>query len=263
MQIIMDRPGRASGTETPVSDTEAEVRRDLAAAYRLVAHFGWDDLIATHLSARIPGEETFLINPFGLMFDEITASSLVKIDLQGNILQDTPYAINRAGFVIHSAVHEARHDAACVIHLHTRDGVAVSAIEPGLLPLNQTAIMASAAIARHEYEGVAVDEGERARLAADLGDANMMLLSNHGTLALGASVAEAFLAIYTLEWACSVQVRTLSMGQPLRAADPAVVAMTQARFSTANTQEAATYARKLLWPALLRKVDRIDPGYAM
>lgn len=259
MQIIMDRPSAA--TANPMSDQERICRRDLAACYRLVAHYGWDDLLATHLSAKIPDEDAFLINPFGLMFDEITASSLVKVNLEGEILSPTPYAMNRAGFVIHSAVHAARHDAGCVMHLHTRDGVAVSATEGGLLPLNQTAMILTDAVTFHDYEGVAVDEAERARLAADLGNKPLMLLYNHGTLSVGASVAEAFLQMYMLEWACTVQVRTLSMGQPLHPASPDVIAHTSEAFGFRNAAMTEKYARDLLWPALLRKLDRIDPGY--
>lgn len=247
---------------SPMSDAERKVRTDLAAAYRLVAHFGWDDLLATHLSARVPGEEAFLINPIGLMFDEITANSLVKVNLEGEILQETPHAINRAGFVIHSAVHAARHDAGCVIHLHTRDGVAVSAVEGGLLPLNQTAMLIGGDIATHEYEGVALDEAERARLVADLGERNLMFLCNHGTLSVGASIPEAFVQMYQLEWACTVQVRTLSMGLSLHPAPPAVVRFTQNQFPPGKTQVGAFYAKDLVWPALLRKLDRSDRSYA-
>lgn len=260
MQIALDTV-KADPAAQAMSEAERAVRRDLAACYRLVAHFGWDDLLATHLSAKIPGEEAFLINPFGMMFDEITASSLVKVDLDGNILRETPYPVNRAGFVIHSAVHAVRDDAGCVMHLHTRDGVAVSATEGGLLPLNQTAMIVRSTLAFHEYEGVAVHEAERARLAADLGDAKLMLLYNHGTLSVGASVSEAFLQIYMLEWACSVQVRTLSMGQKLHAADPDVIRETEEKFGLGNRETVEGYARNLLWPALLRKLERVSPGY--
>ena len=247
---------------SPASAAECAARHDLAAAYRLVAQFGWDDLLATHLSARVPGEEAFLINPIGLLFEEITASSLVKVNLQGEILQDTPHAINRAGFVIHSAVHGAREDACCVMHLHTRDGVAVSAVRGGLQPLNQTAMLVNGDIAFHAYEGVALDEAERTRLVADLGERNLMFLSNHGTLAVGPSIPEAFVQMYQLEWACTVQVRTLSMGLPLQAAAAEVVRKTQTQFPPGKTEVGACYAKELVWPALLRKLDRIAPGYA-
>lgn len=195
---------------------EWSVRVDLAACYRLVAHYGWTDSIATHISARVPGEETFLLNPYGLLFDEVTASSLVKVDLHGNILAPTEHSINPAGFVVHSAVHQARPDVGCVIHLHTDDGVAVSCIKEGLLPLNQTAMLLAPHIAYHDYEGVALDLDERDRLGNDLGKRQMMILRNHGTLTVGRNVAEAFLRMYLLERACTIQVRALGMGRPLQ-----------------------------------------------
>ncbi len=249
--------------ETSVAETwspeERAVRVDLAAAYRLVAHYGWDDLIFTHLSAAVPGpgpEKHFLINPFGLMFDEITASSLVKVDLDGRIVEPSAYAINPAGFTIHSAVHAARPDAHCVLHLHTIGGVAVSAQAGGLLPLNQTAMIAASDLAYHEYEGVALDLAERPRLVADLGTKSAMLLWNHGTLALGASVAEAFLTMYFLERACAMQVATLAGGGALHDARPGVVELVakQSGFGKAAVAKAA-------WAPLLRRLDRIDPSF--
>jgi len=247
-----------NATLTDAAAQEAQIRRDLAACYRLVAHFGWDDLIATHISARLPVPgEVFLINPYGMMFDEITASSLVKINADGDILEPTPHQVNPAGFVIHSAVHQARPDAGCVIHLHTRDGVATSMIEDGLMPLNQTAMVVAGDIAFHEYEGVAVELDERERLQADLGDKNLMLLRNHGTLAVGASVAQAFVRMYFLEWACSVQVRALSTGRALHQPDPAVIEKVGARKAGSEA-----FSRDLVWPALLRKAYRLDPGFA-
>lgn len=209
----LQRPQSASA----MSPAEWTVRVDLAACYRLVAYYGWTDSIATHISARIPGEDAFLLNPYGLLFEEVTASNLVKIDLAGNILSPTEHSINPAGFVVHSAVHEARHDIGCVIHLHTDDGVAVSCLEEGLLPLNQTAMLLAENIAYHDYEGVALDLDERKRLGSDLGLRQMMILRNHGTLTVGHNVAEAFLRMYLLERACSIQVRALGMGRPLRA----------------------------------------------
>lgn len=241
----------------PIGAAEMAARRDLAACYRLVAMFGWDDLVATHISARVPGEESFLINPFGLLFEEITALSLVKVDLDGNVLRATPHSVNQAGFVIHSAVHAARPEAACVIHLHTKDGVAVSALEEGLLPLNQTAMLLSRDIAFHEYEGVAFNLEERDRLARDLGDKGLMLLRNHGTLAVGPSIADAFTSLYFLEWACTVQVRTLAMGRPLHDAEPAVIA----GVASHRGPEGSTLARDLVWPALVRKLDRMDKSW--
>jgi len=237
---------------------EAEIRRDLAACYRLIAHCGWDDLIATHISSAIPGEDAFLINPFGMLFEEITASSLVKINSAGELLQPSRFGVNKAGFVVHSAVHMARPDAGCVIHLHTRDGVAVSMLEGGLLPYNQTAMIYAHDIAFHEYEGVADDLAERERLGADLGDKNMMLLRNHGTLALGRTVGEAFMRIYYLEWCCSVQIRALSTGQALHKPDQQVVAAMEKRM---KPEMVGDFSDGLLWPAMLRKLDRIDPSY--
>jgi ribulose-5-phosphate 4-epimerase/fuculose-1-phosphate aldolase len=259
--MVMDKTADKSRIGK-MSDVEAQMRRDLAACYRLVALYGWDDMLATHISARLPdedGKECFLLNPLGLMFEEITASSLVKINMDGEIISDTPYKVNRAGFVIHSAVHAARHDAGCVIHLHSLDGVAVSAMEDGILPLNQTAITIASHVAFHDYEGVATNEDERARLAADLGNKPLMLLRNHGTLAVGPSIAGAFVLMYLLETCCTVQVRTLGMGQKLHAADPKVIAETGKMMNDFNF---ASYAEAMAWPALLRKLDRENPGYA-
>lgn len=247
----------AAAPAAAMGEAELAMRRDLAACYRMVAIMGWDDGIATHISARVPGEESFLINPFGLLFEEVTASSLVKIDCDGNVLSDTPHRVNKAGFVVHSAVHLARADAVCVIHLHTRDGVAVSALEEGLLPLNQGAMLLANDVAFHDYEGVALDTEERERLAQDLGDRNFMLLRNHGTLTLGPSVAEAYSRLYQFERACTIQVRTLAMGRPLHPVDPAVVAKTAAQGRAIG----GDFARNLSWPAMLRKLDRIDPSW--
>lgn len=242
---------------TPVSDSEARLRVDLAAAYRLVAHFGWDDLVATHISVRLPDEEAFLINPFGMLFDEIRPADLVKVNMEGEILAPTPWRVNRAGFVIHSAIHGARHDAQCVIHLHTPDGVAVSTLEEGLLPLNQTAMLLAGDIAFHEFEGIAVDLEERERLVGDLGDKSIMLLRNHGTLALGASIPEAFATAYFLESACTIQVRALGMGRPVHAAPADAVA----RVAAFRPNQGAEVAHGLIWPALIRRLDRLDPSW--
>ena len=257
MKITIDKraPSFSGG-----SDAEWAARCDLAAAYRLVAHFGWDDLISTHLSVRIAGRDEFLINPLGLMFEEITASSLVKVNFDGDIVQDTPYSINRAGFVIHSAIHMARPELHCVIHLHTKDGVAISATEEGLLPLNQSAMIIRSEVARHAYEGVATSEEERARLVADLGDKRIMILDNHGTLYAGESVAEAFYHCYLFEWACTTQVRTLSMGLGWRAADQDEVRKTEATIASDRDQY-SIFSQSLVWPAVLRKLDRVNPGY--
>lgn len=242
-----------------VSPEEWAVREDLAAAYRLVAHFGWDDLIFTHLSARVPGpEHHFLINPFGYLFEEVTASSLVKIDIDGNIVLDNGFTANAAGFTIHSAIHMAREDAQSVMHLHTDAGQAVSAMADGLLPLNQTALFSESGLAYHEYEGVAFNLDERPRLIADLGDKHAMLLWNHGTLTLGASVAECFLRMYFLERACQAQVLTLGAGRELHL--PSEQAMEATRALT-RTPEGAGAIGALAWPALIRMLDRRDRGF--
>lgn len=240
------------------SAEERAIRRDLAACYRLVALYGWDDFTGTHISARLPGaDDTFLINPFGMFFEEVTASSLVKVNLAGEIVEPSPYPVNPAGFVIHSAIHMAREDAGCVIHLHTRDGMAVSGLEAGLLPLTQMAILVMSEVAFHDYEGVATNMEERARLQRDLGEKNLMFLRNHGTLAVGRSVREAFRSIANLERACSAQVAALSMGQPLCLPDPAVVAEADRKF----TRDMMAASAERNWPALLRKLDRENPGY--
>lgn len=239
------------------TDAELHVRRDLAACYRLVALYGWDDLTSTHISARVPGEEAFLINPYGTFFAEMTASSLVKINSEGDILEPTPHRVNPAGFVIHSAIHMAREDAGCVIHLHTRDGMAVSTLKEGILPIAQQAMAIRNDLACHEYEGVATNLDERARLQLDLGEKNMMLLRNHGTLAIGRTVADAFRRIYALERVCSVQVAALSMGRPIHYPEPDVINETAEKF----TSQVLSSLAELAWPGLLRKLDRESPGY--
>jgi ribulose-5-phosphate 4-epimerase/fuculose-1-phosphate aldolase len=243
------------------SKTEAEIRVDLAACYRLVALYGWDDLIFTHISARVPGpEHHFLINPYGMMFEEITASSLVKIDLRGVITGTSPYPVNAAGFTIHSAVHEVREDAGCVMHLHTPDGTAVSTSSEGLLPLNQTAQLVIPDLAYHDYEGVALDLDERPRLQRDLGSKNIMLLHNHGSLAVGRTCAEAFLRMYFLERACTMQVRTRMLGG-VEADHPTAPDVVEKNAELAMSGGMSKLAEKLIWPALLRKLDRLDPGF--
>lgn len=244
-----------------VSQEEWQTRVDLAAAYRLVAMFGWDDLIFTHLSARVPGpEHHFLINPYNLMFEEMTASALVKIDVDGNKVMDVPEPVNRAGFVIHSAIHNAREDAVSVMHLHTPYGQAVSAMAEGLLPHTQTAMIAGHDVAYREYEGIATELEERERLVADLGHKNLMILRNHGTLALGASIAQAFLRLYFLERACEAQVHMLAAGRSgLHNPPQGVEHKVEEQSSGAGM---AMLAQGLAWPALLRKLDRTNPGYA-
>ena len=240
------------------------MRSGLAAAYRAAALFGWDDMIGTHFTVRVPTAEdepeAFLINPYGKTFDKITASSLLKVDVEGNILSDSDFPVNKAGFVVHSSVHRAREDAGCVMHLHTKDGVACSALEDGLLPLNQTALIIRGKIGLHEYEGPAVSLEERERMAAALGMHDLMFLRNHGTMAVGATVAEAFQRMYLLECACTYQVRTLSMGLPWHMPDQHVIDDTYVKYGFRN-KHSEHYARQLFWPALLRKLDRVCPDY--
>jgi ribulose-5-phosphate 4-epimerase/fuculose-1-phosphate aldolase len=241
-----------------VSAEEWAIREDLAATYRLVALHGWDDLIFTHISARVPGpEHHFLINPYGLMFEEITASSLVKIDVEGNKLVDSPFPVNAAGFTIHSALHMNRDDAGCVIHLHTTDGVAVSAQREGLLAIDQHAMSISDDIAYHDYEGIALDLGERDRLVADIGDKHLMILRNHGTLAIGKTCADAFMRMFFLERACSMQVRALAGGAPTNWPNQGVPEKTASQGRGAFDGSMGAMA----WPALRRKCDRVDPSY--
>lgn len=249
-----DRAGMAPG--------EWERRVDLAAAYRLVALYGWDDLIFTHLSARVPGpEHHFLINPYDMMFEEITASSLVKIDVEGNPVGKSDHPVNPAGFTIHSAVHMSREDAQAVMHVHTPHGQAVSAMACGLLPHTQTAMIAKHDIAYHEYEGIATDLAERERLVADLGDRNVMILRNHGTLALGDSVGTCFLRLYFLERACEAQVHMLAAGRDGLHNPPQGVERKVAGQSSAP--DMSRVSKGLVWPALLRKLDRADPGFRL
>ena len=246
--------------QSKVSDEEWNARVDLAAAYRLVALYGWDDLIFTHLSVRVPGpEHHFLINPYNLMFEEITASTLVKIDVEGKPVLPTPYITNPAGFTIHSAIHMARDDAHAVMHLHTPHGQAVSAMAEGLLPHTQTAMIARHNVAYHDYEGIATDLDERERLVADLGNKHAMILRNHGTLAVGQSVADCFMRLYFLERACQTQVMMLSAGRENLNNPPQGTPEKVEGQSPPGGM--AMVAQALAWPALLRKLDRIDSGF--
>lgn len=250
----------ARAAHDPVmSAAERRLREDLAAAYRLIALNGWDDLLFTHLSARIPGpEHHFLLNPFGLMFDEVTASSLVKVDLDGNMIEPQEgVRINPAGFTIHSAVHAARPDAQCVIHLHTVAGVGVSCQKHGLLPIHQAAMLFQQKLAYHAYEGVAFDHDERPRLVADLGEADYMILRNHGTLAVGRSVGEAFARIYNLERSCQMQIAAMAGGAELEM--PSQKAQTTTR--TQGADQPQWVADDYIWPALLRRLDRTGADY--
>jgi len=242
-----------------VGEEEWAIRVDLSCAYRMVAHYGWDDLIFTHLSARIPGpDHHFLLNPYNLMFEEVTASSLVKVDVDGNPVEPSPFITNPAGFTIHSAIHMAREDAHAVMHLHTPAGQAVSAHNDGLLPLTQTAMLIRDDIAFHDYEGVAVDLGERERLVVDLGTKNGMILRNHGTLAVGKNVGECFIRLYYLERACQAQIMALSAGDQVNN-PPQGSPETTAQQGAIGLPLAANL---LAWPALLRKAHRLDPSFA-
>lgn len=241
-----------------VSVEEWKVRTDLAACYRAIAMYGWDDLVFTHVSARVPGpDDHFLINAYGMMFEEITASSLVKVDLRGNKILDSPHAINPAGFVIHSAVHEARQDVGCVLHTHTRAGIAVSAQADGLLPISQTSLFPYATLAYHSYEGIALNDDEKPRLVADLGDSNAMILRNHGLLTTGTTIADAFLLMYVLETACQIQIMAQSSGGELIHVPLPIVEGIQAQAE----QVTKGLGGALIWPGLLRKLDRRDATF--
>ena len=241
-----------------VSEAEWKARVDLAALYRLAALHGWDDLIFTHISARVPGpEHHFLINPYGFYFEEMTASALVKVDLEGQIVQQTQNFINPAGFTIHSAVHAAREDALFVIHLHSDAGVAVAAQAEGLLPLTQNALVVGPQIAYHDYEGIALNLDERERIVGDLGPSKkLMMLRNHGLLALGSSAAEAWLGIYFLQKACQQQVMALSIGR-----DKVLLAPESAQAEVRQQTAGLPMIAQLTWPGLLRRLDRQMPGY--
>jgi ribulose-5-phosphate 4-epimerase/fuculose-1-phosphate aldolase len=241
-----------------VSDEEWQVRVDLAACYRIIAMYGWDDLVFTHISARVPGgEDHFLINPYGLLFEEITASSLVKVDLTGDKVLESPHPVNPAGFVIHSAVHAAREDAACVLHTHTKAGIAVSAQADGLLPISQTSLFPYVTLGYHNYEGVALNDDEKPRLVADLGTNNALILRNHGLLTAAPTVADAFLFMYVLETACQIQIMAQSGGSDLVQVPEPVVAGIQAQAE----QVTKGLGGALVWPALLRKLDRRDASF--
>jgi ribulose-5-phosphate 4-epimerase/fuculose-1-phosphate aldolase len=247
-----------AGVRQQVSAAEWEARVNLAAAYRLVALYGWDDLVFTHISCRIAGpEHHFLINPYGMMFEEITASSLVKIDLQGNKVLDSPYEINPAGFTIHSCIHAAREDVACVIHVHSLNGIAVSAQRGGLLPISQQSLFVLSSLAYHDYEGVALNAEEQPRLVKDLGGKAYLMLRNHGLLTVGTSVADAFLFMYLFESACTIQVRAQSSGGELIQIPAPILQGIRA----AATQVTRGLGGALAWPGLLRKLDRANPGY--
>jgi ribulose-5-phosphate 4-epimerase/fuculose-1-phosphate aldolase len=240
-----------------VSAEEWALRVDLAACYRLVALHGWDDLVFTHISARVPdGQGHFLLNPFGMTFEELTASSLVKVDAECRKILPSPYEVIPAGFVIHSAIHAARSDAHCVLHTHTLAGVAVSAARDGLLPISQQATIVLPSIGYHDYEGLALTDDEKPRLVADLGKNTYLILRNHGLLTVGSSVANAFLAMYLLQRACEIQVRAAALGALVH-----VDAGINSRPGVNANAAMRGQDGMLAWPALLRRLDRIDPSY--
>jgi ribulose-5-phosphate 4-epimerase/fuculose-1-phosphate aldolase len=240
-----------------VSAEEWQLRCDLAASYRMVAAYGWSDLVFTHISARIPGpEHQFLINPYGLMFDEITASSLVRVDQDCNKLSNSPFPVNPAGFVIHSAIHQAREDAACVLHTHSRAGVAVSAQKCGVLPISQQSTFVLGSLAYHDYEGVALRDDEKPRLQADLGKSNYLMLRNHGLLTVGRTIPDAFLSMYVFENTCRIQIDAQAGGELVHV-NPQILQGIAGVMKTATAGQGAALA----WPALLRKLERLDPGY--
>jgi len=245
--------------KSQVSPEEWETRVHLAAAYRLVAQNGWDDLIYTHISARIPGaDHEFLLNPLGLTFDEICASNLVKVNLKGEILDGSSYRVNKAGFVIHSAIHEAREDAGCVLHLHSDYGVAVSMQEEGLLPASQTSMIVNLSLAYHDYEGIATRDDEKVRLVNNLAQKNSLILKNHGTLTVGNTVGDAYEAMYRLERACKYQILAQASGKPFcTPQDNAMENVLQGAIAVASDLRPDTKP----WNAILRGLNRTDSSY--
>lgn len=254
----MSTAEKALSVKARVSENEWQTRVNLAACYRLIAMHGWDDLVFTHISARVPGpDEHFLINAYGLLFEEMTASSLVKVDLHGEVVLETPYSINPAGFTIHSAVHAARADAGCVLHTHTKAGVAVSAQAGGLLPLSQISLLPYSSLSYHNYEGIALNEDEKPRLVADLGSNNFLILRNHGLLTVGPTIADAFLYMYALETACQTQIMAQSSGAELTRVNDAIVKGIKAQIDAVLKGMGGEIA----WPALLRRLDRKDSSW--
>ncbi|MFT5542943.1 MAG: ribulose-5-phosphate 4-epimerase/fuculose-1-phosphate aldolase [Glaciecola sp.] len=242
-----------------VSAQEWQARVDLAAAYRIIAYYGWDDLVFTHISARVPGpEHHFLINPYGLMFEEVTASSLVKVDIEGNKVMPSDYDVNPAGFIIHSAVHGARDDALCVMHLHTVEGIAISTLKDGLQAYSQQSLFALSSLSYHDYEGVALNPDEKARLVDDLGNTNFMILRNHGLLTCGNSIADAFTFMFFLQRSCEIQLKAQATGQPMIKIPDQILAGIQAQAKEVTRSAGGSLA----WPGILRKLDRVNPGYA-
>jgi ribulose-5-phosphate 4-epimerase/fuculose-1-phosphate aldolase len=254
MSFQLDARRRAA--DAPASAAERALRVDLAAAYRLVAREGWDDLVYSHISATVPGEPGhFLINPFGLSFEEVTASNLVKINEAAEIIGDTPHSVNVTGFALHAALHAARPDAVCVLHLHETSAIAVSAQKEGLLPLSQHALIVLPRLAYHDYEGIALNHDERERLVADIGDKDLMLLKNHGTLSVGKTAGDCWIGMYYLERACKMQIMAMSAGRENLLIAP------EASQAEVRAQTVNGLGGPLAWPACLRKLDRALPGY--
>ena len=264
---------KTASTRSQFSTEEWKARQELACAYRLFDHFGWHGLIFNHITVRVPGtESTFLINPYGLMYREVTASNLVKIDIEGNIIGDSDYPVNRAGFVIHSALHMARHDAHAIMHTHTNEGVAVGAQEHGLLPLSMGAIGMQGQIAYHEFEGISLDTDERDRLIADLGDKNILILRNHGLLTCGGTLAEAFMRMRGLQQACEAQVMALAGGVKLHYPAEKTQKVTADQVNEINRKGGSVHGRKpkegeansaaeLMWAAMMRWMTDKDPSF--
>ena len=243
-----------------VSASEWQTRVDLAACYRLVANLGWGDLIYTHISARVPDSDDYLVNAFGLTFDEVTASNLVKVDLDGNILDGSPYQINPAGFTIHSAIHEVRHDVQCVIHLHTKASIAVASVEGGLQPWSQYALFSLPSLSYHGYEGLAVNADEKARLQSDLGHNNYMLLHNHGGLTVGPTVGDAFMRFYDLQRACEIQLELMQSGQSVITIPQPII---DGIYQQAAIVHSGITGGQKAWPAMLRKAYKLDPSFCL
>lgn len=241
-----------------VSEEEWQTRVDLAACYRLVADMRWGDLIYTHISAKVPETEHYLVNAFGLAFDEVTASNLVKVDLAGNILDGSPYQINPAGFTIHSAIHEVREDAKCVIHLHTKATIAIASVKGGLKPWSQYSLFSLPSLSYHGYEGLAVNDTEKKRLQQDLGTTNHMLLPNHGGLTVGPTVGDAFMRFYDLERACDIQLALMqSGGDVIEIPQPIVDGI----YEQANVVHSGETGGQIAWPAMLRRAYKLDPSF--
>ncbi|MEO8442266.1 MAG: class II aldolase/adducin family protein [Betaproteobacteria bacterium] len=253
---------KLKAVRSKIDAAEWKARVELAAAYRLTALMGWTDMLGTHISCRVPGtHDQFLLNPYGLLFEEITASSLIKVDIDGNKLSESPYEVNKAGFTIHSAIHMGNH-AEAVMHLHTAHGVGVAAQKQGLLPVTQMALTALGLVRYHDYEGVALNHDERERIVKSLGDGGMLILRNHGTLTVGATIGEMFHRMYRLERACKFQIHAMTGGAELNQLPSEVINHAIAQGPEIYSKGGQAEGGKLVWAAMVRKLDRVDPGYA-